>query len=120
MGQQLPDRDFFFTVLSELGPICGNAFVVIEPPARVGDRERHRRQTLGGRVDDHHRILLPRFAGRPVANPAPEVDHLFATMINATGAAEFVAAGEIFGEGFTYGFEALPHETFNSHSLRYR
>jgi hypothetical protein len=44
-------------------------FFVVEPSAGVGDRQRHRGQALGGRVDDHHGVLLPRLAGLLVRTP---------------------------------------------------
>ena len=56
--------------------------------------KRHRRQALGGRVDDHHRVALPRLAGLPVADTAPEIHDLLAVVIGAAGAAQFSAAAK--------------------------
>ena len=71
----------------------------------MGKRDSHRRQAFGGRVDQDHGVSFPRLAGRLVSHTAPEVDHFLATVIHAAGAAEFVAAREIFGECMAHGLE---------------
>ena len=50
------------------------ALFVIEPTARVGDRQRHGGETLGGRVNDHHRVLFPGLTRLLVPDTAPEID----------------------------------------------
>ena len=95
----------FLSVLRELRPVRAHTFVVVEPPARVGDRKGHRCQALGSRVDDHHRVLLPWVPGLPVAQTAPEVDDLLATPIGTAGAAEFTAYREIVGKRVAHDLE---------------
>ena len=72
----------------------------------MGDGERHRGQALGGRVDDHHGVLLPRLARLLVADAAPEVDDLLAAVIGAAGAAQLAAPGEVLGKRLAHGLEA--------------
>jgi len=69
------------------------------------ERQRHRGQALGGRVDDRHGALLPRLSGLSASNTAPEVDDLLAAMIGTAGAAELVPVREVVGEGLADGFE---------------
>ena len=78
VGEQLANGDLLFALLRELGPVRGDPLFVVEPAARVGDGQGHRGQALGGRVDEHHRVPLPRLAGQLVPDPAPEVDDLLA------------------------------------------
>ena len=94
-------------------PCCANSgqyvadpLFVIEPAARVGEGERHGGQTLGGRVDDHHGVLLPRLAGLLVPNAAPQVDDLLAAMIGAAGAAQLTSPGEVLGKRLAHAFKA--------------
>ena len=88
------------------GQYAGDALFVVQPSARVGDGERHRRQPLGGRVDDDHRVPLPGLARHLVANPAPEIDDLLAAVIDAAGATQLVAAREVLLERVAHGLEA--------------
>ena len=76
--QKLADGDSLFALLRELRPVRAHPFFVVEPPPRVGDRQRHRGQPLGGRVDDHHGVLLPGLARLLVPDTAPEIDDLLA------------------------------------------
>jgi hypothetical protein len=45
--EQLSNGDPLFAVLSELGPVRRDAFLVIEPPARMRHGQRHRGESLG-------------------------------------------------------------------------
>ena len=94
-------------------PCCANSgqyvadpLFVVEPAARVGDGQGHRGQALGGRVDEHHRVLLPRLARLLVPDTAPEVDDLLAAVIGAAGAAQFPASSEVVGKRLAHGLEA--------------
>ena len=75
VGEQLAHRDVVLAGLGELGPVGGHALVVVEPAARMGERQRHRRQSLRGGVDEHERVLAPtdrrcaRRARRPRGRP---------------------------------------------------
>ena len=93
--QELADGDSLFALLRELRPVRAHPFLVVEPAAGVGDRQRHRGQPLGGRVDDDHGVLLPRLAGLLVSDAAPEVNDLLAAMIGTAGAAQLPAASEV-------------------------
>jgi hypothetical protein len=104
--EELPDGDSLFAPLREFRPIRAHPFVVVEPAAGMRDGERHRGEPLGGREDDYHRVLLPRFAGLLVADPAPEVDDLLASVIGAAGTAQLPAAREVVREGRSHGFKA--------------
>ena len=106
VGEQLPDGDPVLPLLRELGPVPGHSLFVVEPAARVGEGERHRGQTLRGRVDDHHGVLLPWLAGLLVADAAPEIDDLLAAMIDTAGAAQLPAPGEVLGECLAHCLEA--------------
>ena len=90
VGEQLANGDLLFAVLRELGPVRGDPLFVVEPAARVGDGQGHRGQALGGRVDEHHRVPLPRLARLLVPDPAPEVDDLLAVVVGAAGAAQLI------------------------------
>ena len=103
--QQLADGNALFPLLRELRPVRGHPLFVVEPPSRVGEREGHRGQALGGRVDDHHGVLLPRLARPLVSNTAPQVDDLLAAVVHAAGAAEFVASSEVVVKGLAHGLE---------------
>ena len=84
MRQELADGDLLLSLLRELGPVRGHPLFVVEPAAGVGERQGHGRQALRGRVDDDHRVLLPRLARLLVADAAPEVDDLLAVVIGSS------------------------------------
>jgi hypothetical protein len=92
--------------LRELGPVRRHALVIVEPAARVGQRERHRGEPLRGRVDEHERVLAPGLAVAGVAHASPQVDHLLAAHVGGAGAAELVAHGEVALELVADLFEA--------------
>src|SRR6516162_118985 len=48
MRQELADGDSLLALLRELRPVSTDTFLEVEPPARVGDSERHGGQTFGG------------------------------------------------------------------------
>ena len=62
--EKLADGDRLFALLGELRPVGAHAFFVVEPAPRMGDRQRHRGQALGGRVDHDHGVFSQ---GSPVA-----------------------------------------------------
>ena len=107
MREQLPDGDALFALLRELRPVRADPFVVVEPAPRVGDSKRHRGQALGGRVDDHHGVLLPWFARLLVPDTAPEVDDLLAAMIGAARTAQLPAASEVLGKRLAHGLKSV-------------
>ena len=76
-------------------------------------RQRHRGQTLGGRVHQHHGVFLPGFAGRLVAQTSPQVDHFLAVVEYTTGAAQLIAPREIFGKRIPHGLETRLHLAFD-------
>ena len=94
-----------FPCCANSGQYADDPLFVVEPPSRVGHREGHRGQALGGRVDDHHGVLLPRLARPPVANTTPQVDDLLASVVHAAGAAEFVASSEVVVKGLAHGLK---------------
>jgi hypothetical protein len=91
MCQQLPHSDPRLAVLRELGPIGRDPLLVVEPPARMRDRQRHRRQTFRGRVDDDHRVAFPRLARELVADTAQRSTAFSPCNVGATRAAQFPA-----------------------------
>ena len=95
-----------FALLGELRPVRCDALLVVEPAARVGDRQGHRGQALGCRVDQDHRVLFPRLAGRLVPHTAPQVDDLLAAVVHAASAAQLVAPREILDERIAHGIKA--------------
>ena len=72
----------------------------------MGERQGHRRQPLGGRVHNDHRVPLPGLARQLVPNSAPQIDDFLAAIVGAAGAAQFAAPDEVFLERVTHGFEA--------------
>ena len=103
--QELADGDALFSLLRELRPVRADAFLVVEPSARVGDGERHRSQPFGGGMDDHHRVLLPGLSRVLVSDAAPEIDGYLATVIRTARAAQLVAAREVVGKRVAHGLE---------------
>ena len=75
------------------------------------ERERHRGESFGCRVDDDHRVLEPRLACAAVAYSAPQVDELLTSVIHAARATELVALGEVLDECVTHGLEARVDES---------
>jgi hypothetical protein len=104
--EELADRDSLFALLGEFRPVRAHPFFVVEPSAGVGDGKRHRGQPLGGRVDDHHGVLLPRIAGLLVADTAPEVDDLVAARIRTAGASQLSPSSEVVSKRLAHGIEA--------------
>ena len=99
------------TVIRSL-PCCANSgqygrdpLVVVEPPSRVRERQRHRREALRRRIDEHHRVALPGGARGPVSYAAPDVDDRFALVVGAARAAQLPPAGEVLGERGAHAFE---------------
>ena len=106
MSQELADGDRLLAVLRELRPVGGDPLLVVEPPAGVGECQGHRRQALGGRVDDDHRVPFPRFARLLVSNAAPEIDDLLAAEIDTAGATQLTASSKVLGERVAHRFKA--------------
>ena len=96
--EELADGDALLALLRELRPVPAHPLLVVEPAARVGHRHGHRRQPLGGRVDDDHGVSLPGLASLLVSDSAPEIDDLLAAAIGAAGAAELLAVSEVVGK----------------------
>ena len=112
--EELAHGDRLLAVLRELGPVRRDPLVVIQPAARVGDREGHRRQALGGRVDDDHRVALPRVARHLVPNTAPEIDDFLAALVGAAGATQLAASSEVLLEHVAHGLKTATDVSFNS------
>ena len=72
----------------------------------MGEGEGHGSQTLGGRVDEHHGVLLPQLAGLLVPHTAPQVDHFLAVVIGAAGAAQFTPPSEVLDKCLAHGLKA--------------
>ena len=111
--EKLADGNSLLSLLSELRPVRTHAFLVVEPAARVGDGERHRGQTFGGRVDDHHRVPLPGLARLLVSDTAPEVDDFLAVVIGTAGAAKFSPSSEVFFKRFAHGLKPWADLSFD-------
>jgi hypothetical protein len=79
----------------------------------VRDGQGHGGQALGGRVDEHHGVLLPRLARLLVPDAAPEIDDLLASMIGAAGAPQFPTSSEVVGKGVAYGANARTDVAFH-------
>src|SRR5215207_6150343 len=69
----------------------------------MGKRESHGCHAFRCRVNQSHRVLLPRLAGRLVPYAAPQVNYLFAPVIYAASCAHFAPPDEILGERFAHG-----------------
>ena len=85
----------FLAALRELGPVARDRRVVVEPAARVRDRERHRGDALRGRDDERpscprSTVRLPRRAAA-----APQIDHLLAAPVRDSGRADLATLGEV-------------------------
>jgi hypothetical protein len=91
-----------------------SGMLVIQPAARVGNRERHRRQPLGRRVNDDHGVALPWIAGCLVPDTTPQVDYLLAAHVDAAGATQFPASCEVLLEGIVHGFESASDMPFDN------
>src|SRR6188768_1033182 len=113
MRKQLAHGDALLALLRELGPVGADAFFVIKPSARVGDRQRHRRQAFGGRMHDHHRVAFPWLTRLLVADTAPDVDDLPGALVGATGAAQFAASREVLEECGAHGLVSVGDESTN-------
>src|SRR5262245_50279549 len=72
----------------------------------MGECERHRRQALGGRVHDDHRVFFPGLSSSLVPDAAPEIDDLPAVKIRAACATQLAALGEVREECLVDAFEA--------------
>src|SRR5215212_8851901 len=70
------------------------------------DGQCHCSEPFGCRMDDHHRVLLPRLSRLPVSDAAPEIDYQLATVIATARAAQLVASREIVDERFAHRLEA--------------
>ncbi len=104
--EQLTDGDALLALLRELRPVRAHSFFVIEPASGVRECQGHRRQALGGRMDDHHGAPLPRLAVLLVADTAPDIDDLLAVNVGRAGAAELMPPGEVLGECLPDALEA--------------
>jgi hypothetical protein len=93
--------------------VVGDSLLVIEPALRVGERQGHGGQALGGRVDDHHRASLPWFACLLVPDAAPEVDDLLAAAKRTASAAQLPASRKVLGKGFVHSLEAAADVPFD-------
>src|SRR6187200_325754 len=113
MRQQLADGDPFLPILFELRPITTDSLVVVEPAARMGERHHHRRQTLGGRVDDGHRVFLPRFTADAISHTAPQVNDLLTVLVDATSTTDLAAMRKIFDKRFSNALECGAYGTVN-------
>ena len=125
--EQLAHGDRVLAVLRELGPVARDRRVVVEPAARVRDRQRHRREALGAGHDDDHRVLVPRRVAVGRAAAAPQIDDLLAAPVGRDGGADLAALGEVALELDAHFFEArrdLPknggYERLHSCSLTVR
>ena len=106
MCEELADRDSLFALLPEFRPVRAHPFFVVEPAPRVGEGEGHRGQALGGRVDEHHGVLLPGLARLLVSDTAPEIDNPLAATIGTAGAAQFPTVSKVVGKGLAHGVKA--------------
>ncbi len=102
MCKQLPDRDVLFAVLREFRPVRRDPLLVVEPPSRMRNGQRHCGQPLGGRMDDHHRVRLPWVTCVLVPDSAPQIDDFLAVLIHTARAAQLAAPFEVL-------LERIPH-----------
>ena len=84
----------------------------------MGEGESHGSQTFGGRVHEHHRVLLPRLSGQLVPHTAPQVDHFLAVVIGAAGAAQFTPPSEILDERLAHRLKATADVPLNYRESR--
>jgi len=108
--EEMAHGHLLLALLGELGPVGGDAVVVVEPAARVRHGERHGGHALGSRIDQGHGVLFPGGVRRLVAYAAPQVDHLFAAAVDAAGAAELIAKGEVLDKRIPHGLKAFARE----------
>ena len=60
------------------------------------------------------RLLLPQLAGRPVANPTPQVDDFLPVTVHAACGPQLSSAGEVLNESVAHGIKALANVPVNS------
>ena len=113
MSEELADGDFLFSLLGEFRPIRAHPLFVVEPTLRVGERQRHRRQTLGRGPYQDHGVLLPGLARLLVSDTAPEVHDFLASVVDAAGAAQLSASSEILNKSLADGLEAAADVPLN-------
>jgi len=117
MCQELADSDSLLAVLRELWPVRAYPLFVVEPSARVGNGERHRGQPLCGRVDQRHRVLLPRLTGPLVTNPAPQVDDFLAALKGTAGSAQLASAIKVLDERLAHSLKAEADVPLNAEAV---
>lgn len=83
----------------------------------MSHRHRGRGHALGGGERQHHRIFPPRLAGLGVANASPQIDDLFAAVIDTNRGADLTAALEVAGKLLLDGLEPRSDETVDMHGL---
>jgi hypothetical protein len=104
--EELPDGNALLASLCELGPVGADPLVIVDPPAGVREGQRHGGESLGGRVDDHHGVALPRLGRLPVANAAPEIDDLLTPAVGAARAAELPATRKVVDKCVPHSLES--------------
>jgi hypothetical protein len=102
MREQLPDRDALFSLLGEFRPVRADTFVVVQPAPRVRDGERHGSEPFRRRMDDYHRVFVPRLTGMLVPDPAPEIDHLLAVAIYSTRSTSLMSSRKVVRKGIAH------------------
>src|SRR5262245_54281742 len=115
--QELAHRYSFLPLLREFGPVRGYPFFIVEPTTRVGDGERHRSQALGGRVDDHHRVLFPGLARLLVPNTAPKVHNLLSAVKGTASSAQLATPNKVLDERFAHSLKAAANVPMYAETL---
>src|SRR5262249_37688289 len=106
MREELADGDAVLALLREFRPVGAHALFIVQPPARMSDRKRHGGQPFCSRIDYHHRVPLPGFAGLLVSNATPDVDDFLAVVVGAASRAELMPPSEVVGEYVPHVFTA--------------
>src|SRR6185369_13160144 len=114
--EKVAHGDLLFAVLRELRPVRRDPRLVVQPTARVGERERHRRQPFGGRVDDDHGVALPGLARHLVANTTPEIEDLLAPVKDAARTTQLGAARKVLLERVAHRLEPTTDVSLNRSS----
>ena len=103
--QEVRHRHVLLSGLGELGPIRRHRRLHVDCALLSQPVGAHRGNPLGGRVDEHHRVLVPRPPGLRVGNTPPEVDDLLPPVVGTKCCAGLESVVEVGLERVAHLFE---------------
>src|SRR5262245_7720359 len=93
MREELPNGDLSFARLGKFWPVLCHGRVEAEQSSTMSDHQRRCRHSFRDRKSQAKRVFLPRLSMRSLA--APQIDDLYASMVNAAGGALLAALVKI-------------------------